>query len=498
MTPDWQTYLKNYDRIVLDFSAPLNMCSSERDELLCLLPAGSWQVAVPGSFEIDLEITAAADDVDQRSLAVRLQQLEEQLREQQRFFLFKGVYGAREIVRKLGTGSDRVCFVFHYISEFAEEVLLAGEDLRAGLLVVGPDGRLTAPAAGDGPDRMAGYRQLCALEVNRQTFVRGAVLADFDAREGAAVITGDRSRIILGRMLGQGGEGRVFLCDYDPDGTGVQYVVKIYHRGMLNMLRLMKLKRMEEMQVSYPGICWPQRMVYTDTPKGRPLGYLMKGVSGRDLASVCVSPDKVQRLYPNWRRRDLVRLCIYILERFQYLHLFGILIGDMRLKNVVVDEAGRPSLMDIDSAQVADIPCPVGYADYTPPEMQEVEFSRQLRSYDSESWAVAVLVFKILFFGLHPFQRVGGGETIEQDIRDGIFPYPEEGDQDYSLVPWGGYAQIWRYMPLPMRRLFRSIFVQGRRASLTEMLGMLRMYAKVLEKGLIPEGDRLFWDTEGP
>ena len=169
------------------------------------------------------------------------------------------------------------------------------------------------------------------------------------------------------------------------------------------------------------------------------------------------------------------------MQKIQYLHLFGILIGDLRLKNIVVDSFGNPCLVDIDSCQIENLPCPIGYPDFTPPELQHIEFKKVLRTYENEDFSCAVLLFKLLFCGIHPYDQRNGAETIEEEISDRSFPYPQNIQGDFTKIPWGGYEEMWRHTPHQMQTFLYDIFKNSIRYSLQEMILMLKTYNAFLD-----------------
>ena len=87
------------------------------------------------------------------------------------------------------------------------------------------------------------------------------------------------------------------------------------------------------------------------------------------------------------------------------------MVGDLNESNVLVTENARISLIDIDSFQVR-IPTAgnvvtyrslVGKPEYTPPELQGVNFRSVDRSYEHDRFALGVLIFQLLMEGNHPF-----------------------------------------------------------------------------------------------
>ena len=72
------------------------------------------------------------------------------------------------------------------------------------------------------------------------------------------------------------------------------------------------------------------------------------------------------------------------------------LVGDVNLSNIRIVSPDEAYLVDCDSVQVANLPCPVGHEMYTAPEIRGRDFSTFLRSKSSENHAVAALIFMLL------------------------------------------------------------------------------------------------------
>ena len=484
-----KTFLQNHSRIVLDFTFIANAAGSDAVEAFAdVLSECGCQVAVTNEFYEDMDVMRQGGREEQNNLLALTDRLMEQLRSRKSWFRFDKVYSAGQVLGVLGDNPE-VAFAFYVRSEFAEAVLESADSIRAGLLVVRDDGSFGAL---EGPEEI---RSVLSPEIDPEVLKTGTIKIEKLPDTGSRVFTRGGSEIVLGELVGQGGEGKVFRCR--EKGTMSQkHVVKIFHTGMLDILRLKKLRMMEQADICFEGICWPEKMVFTSD--GRPAGYLMSTGNGKDAYTVFSGPGKVKTLFPSWTRKDLVRLCIQILQRYQYLHIYGILVGDMRLKNLYVGLDGVPGIMDIDSAQIRGIPCPVGFEDFTPPELIGRSFRNSLRTFRNESYSVAVLIFEIFFFGLHPYDQIDGAETLAEDMKKLNFPYPGPGEFDYSRIPWGGYDEIWKNMPVQLQTFFCRVFRDGERFSLGEMICLLRTYERFIEQTSVsyPLAERLVYREE--
>jgi len=107
-------------------------------------------------------------------------------------------------------------------------------------------------------------------------------------------------------------------------------------------------------------------------------------------------------------------------------------IGDIKQQNLLVNPSGLVSIIDTDSFQIRD-PITgkiyrghVGSAEYTPPEMFNVDFSQVDRSELHDRFGLAIVIWQLLF-ATHPFtgQWTGGGNqpNIDKLIHQGDWIY---------------------------------------------------------------------------
>ena len=71
-----------------------------------------------------------------------------------------------------------------------------------------------------------------------------------------------------------------------------------------------------------------------------------------------------------------------------------------------------------------------------------------------------MLVFSILFCGLHPFATRNGAETLREEIINKQFPYTLDCSNE-EHIPLGGYNNIWRYLPEQIKTMLYNTFRLG-------------------------------------
>ena len=463
---DWNS-LDRVNLFVIDFSAVVNIVDEETLKVLTdFILSKNIKVAVSRDFYESYDVIIKSQNEEQKFISKKAYGFLSSLKKSNCLMYLSNVVDSKEIVEKL-SNNPKVCFIYYKCSEFAEN-LLSVKGICCSAIVVGEDGALHVCA-----DEKTIIEQ-SLTEINLSVIDDDYFNVDFDAFEGAGIKTRDGEELCLGKRLGSGGEGAVYECSGNPG-----YAVKVYHKGQLNKLRLKKMFLMEKKQVKYNGLCWPEKTVFSND--GKPIGYLMKKISGKPLSKIFDGDEAVLENFPMWKKQNLVLLAIKILQKIQYLHLQGIIVGDLRMENIVIDENGEPCLVDIDSCQIGGLPSPRGFHDFTPPELQRVEFKRNLRTYKAESFSCAVMIFKLLYCGIHPYDQRNGADSIEEEIALKSFPYPASNSGDFSRIPWGGYDEMWRHTPYQMQALFYDVFKNGNRSNLQEMILMLKTYGEFLE-----------------
>ncbi|MCY4540947.1 MAG: hypothetical protein OXB95_00920, partial [Rhodobacteraceae bacterium] len=282
----------------------------------------------------------------------------------------------------------------------------------------------------------------------------------------------------LGNAVGAGGEGTVFLTSIPGK------VAKIYRRERITRWRHEKLKRMVEAKVDCKGICWPEELLTNS--QGEFVGFLMPHAHGHPLQkSVFVSP-LLRKKFPDWTRRNLVNLCIGVLERIDYLHRMNVIIGDINPLNILAHGDGSaPYFVDVDSFQIEEFPCPVGTINFSAPEIQHWDsYSAHLRTKEHELFAVATMMFMILLPGKPPYSQQGG-ESQRKNIQQGNFPYPYPygGQGSGQTLPSGPWRYIWSHLPNPVQKEFHGSFQKRNRCSVADWLKVMEGYKQLIDSG---------------
>ena len=298
------------------------------------------------------------------------------------------------------------------------------------------------------------------------------------------VLSTEGDKFTLVKRLSGGAEGMVFTT------SNPKYVAKIYHKGVITPLRWAKLKKLTELGITSPGFCTPQHLLYF---RGVPVGYTMFIGKGTTLSNVFDGPDAILEHYPDWTRLDVCETLLNLIGKYLYLHMHDIVAGDIQLKNALINTSSSQYLIDMDSVQVGNLPCPVGTEEFTDPKLWGRDFSGFVRTLEDEDYSIAMLVFSVLFCGLHPYATRKGAETLREEILEHNFPYTLD-NSDKEHIPLGGYDHIWEYLPENLRIMLYKTFREGKSYEAVCWRAAVQEYMTKLENFVYddPEAYKLF------
>jgi DNA-binding helix-hairpin-helix protein with protein kinase domain len=104
-------------------------------------------------------------------------------------------------------------------------------------------------------------------------------------------------------------------------------------------------------------------------------------------------------------------------------------VGDINHSNALVNGNALVHFIDADSFQVRHQGtlhrCTVGVPEFTPPELQGLNLSTVERTAQHDRFGLAILIFKLLFMGRHPFagRFTRGDVSLPNAIEQGLFAY---------------------------------------------------------------------------
>jgi len=285
------------------------------------------------------------------------------------------------------------------------------------------------------------------------------------------------SKVTLGDKLNSGGEGAIYNFDKNT-------VAKIYNFHSLTSEKESKIDLIISKNIKLEGICAPTQSLFDENRKF--IGFLMPKADvqkGFELSTTIFQPGLIKHKLPNWSRIELVNLSITILNKIKYLHDLDIIIGDINPQNIIVKDDKTIFIVDVDSFQIDNFPCPVGTIHFTAPEIQNIpSFNGLIRTHEHEYFAVATLLFMIFMIGKTPYSYQGGG-NMKENILSMNFSYPL-GDEDNYMAPQGMWEFIWSEFSFDLRKAFYEVFKENRRITIVDWLNILNLYLEDLKNGL--------------
>ena len=287
----------------------------------------------------------------------------------------------------------------------------------------------------------------------------------------------ERPRRLASVRVRGGGEGDIYFTD-----TGE--VCKIYKRGKATAATERKLRVMVQNQLGHPQIRWPTDLALT---KGREFaGYFMPRAPGRTLIEAVTDADGLRSTFPQWTRADLADLAGRICDVVAYLHWHNVILGDLNDGNILVGADAVPWFIDTDSYQIGQFPSPVARLPFVHPDlMGGAGVNKVFRRVAHDRFALAALIFKILFIGSSPY--LGAPEFEEQDHRDRVFQFRKKAEGDPRIrkdAALGDAPFIWSQLPFYLRDAFWKVFREYKEDQLDarEWQDLLRRYAKDLRR----------------
>lgn len=229
--------------------------------------------------------------------------------------------------------------------------------------------------------------------------------------------------ILLGKELARGGEGRVCLVDGKPD-----VVAKIYlDKALQKHDKAGKIKAMCDLydQDVAKFSALPQRVIFDS--HGKVVGFIMEKITDFKEIHNLYGISTKRKLFDFADWGFMVHTAKNLACAVDTLHNKNIVIGDINQGNILVNNQAMIKLIDCDSYQVEYngqfYLCEVGVPEYTSPELQGQSFNGVHRTKNHDCFGLAVMIFKILMFGRHPYSGVGAPPEIEKAISQGYYCY---------------------------------------------------------------------------
>jgi len=216
-------------------------------------------------------------------------------------------------------------------------------------------------------------------------------------------------------------------------------------------------------------VAWPTRALY-ERPGGRFVGYAMPLIQlnrYQESEVVFIESLRTKTYGQRFTYEHLMIAAYNFAMTVHYIHQAGHSVGDLREKNILVDDQGQVCLVDCDSFQIIDEANRRFFASqtYTPAYLAPEWIGRDLAKVnrrDNDQFALGVWIFQMLMNGMHPYQAKGGkanqAPSLSEKIKRGTYPYGgRRGVQPPPAAP--DYSQV----PKRLQALFTACFVKGHR-----------------------------------
>ena len=437
--------LSRYLSIVLDYSVVLEYSNGVWfDELLSLFNDYGIDCYVNDTFKVLHKCVVAQNDVKDKHVQGAMRSLMQSLLTTNRLHLIN-TCNTERFIEQVNELNESVLLTTKK-SILAKRLYEIAPEFDHDVAILSPTGLKIYPSVA----QMIEDNPLPSLS----NLAKNNSFLDADARAsiGDVVTYNNGEKLTLEKRLSGGAEGMVFITD-NP-----KYVAKIYHKGVITPLRWAKLKKLTDLGITSSGFCCPQHLLYF---RGIPVGYTMFMGKGSTLSNVFDGPDAIIEHYPDWTRLDVVETLLSLIDKYLYLHMHDVVAGDIQLKNALIYDSVTQYLIDMDSVQIGNLPCPVGTEDFTDPALWGKDFSGFVRTLSDEDYSISMLVFSVLFCGLHPYATRNGAETLREEILNHNFPYDLD-NADTEHIPVGGYDHIWEYLPDYLRKMLYRTFKEGK------------------------------------
>jgi DNA-binding helix-hairpin-helix protein with protein kinase domain len=261
----------------------------------------------------------------------------------------------------------------------------------------------------------------------------------------------------LGKRIGGGGEGDVFLVENLPDRA-----VKIY-KEHLRVSREPKVRAMigGSLASATNLVAFPSEIT-TDLTGGFG-GFAMRLVKSFWPMHELYSPKSRKLQYPKADYRHLVHAALNVARAVGKVHETGCVIGDFNHSGVLISQDSVVALIDADSFQFTingrSYPCVVGMPDFTPPELQGRDLKTVTRTKAQDHFGLAVAIFQLLAMGKHPYAgRFAGPDlTMGEAIAQNRFAFSIARQTQTRTTPPPGSILLNDFPP-PIAQAFEAAF----------------------------------------
>lgn len=277
----------------------------------------------------------------------------------------------------------------------------------------------------------------------------------------------------LGEKIQDGGEGTVYHIQKDQN-----LVAKIYHNTTSpdKMQRLEKKLRVMVRDSSFDAwqdgtlrFAWPQDVLYEN---GKFCGFIMPFAKDT-FAFHEILWDSGRDKFKHYDYNRSIAIAYNLTQAVDYVHTHGYVIGDMNIKNFRFSRDCRVIVLDVDSFDITDpatgehYKCSVGHPEMLAPELQGMRLDTERAKFTKETdyFSLAILIFRILMNGAHPFNapKIESADDYDSSSSDnGTMTDIAKGKCPYVSTDTGRkvpiYAPDFAMLPASLQTLFCRTF----------------------------------------
>ena len=263
----------------------------------------------------------------------------------------------------------------------------------------------------------------------------------------------------------RGGEGNVYHTYHN-------LMCKLFRGHHQNYFNHKKIMDMLSIEINNTYIIWPKDVVYYNNTF---VGFLMDEVKG----SVTLD-DLRDTGFEGYSVLDRFKLALAFLKHVEYLHEKNIIIGDIKLPNVLVKGPEELFIIDTGSFQVFDYPCTVFTKEYSNKQYTSDSLRKQLRDVEDEYYAVNKVIFELMMLkGPHY-----SPDSIEIDLDSLVRPFHYKLKPPRSASNLFAHEMVWFGLSERMREYFYYFFVKGTITYLEDWIQELSSFIRSAEASL--------------
>jgi len=245
----------------------------------------------------------------------------------------------------------------------------------------------------------------------------------------------DKKEIHLQKKpFAKGGQGEVFnIINYKNKVAKIfnfkEESEKIRTEAKINFM-LKNCPTKNSSQEVKDAIVWPENLIYDKNQSF--VGYIMPFVEDSNPLEHLCDKEPQKKLGNAWQKFDVTngdlirkKILCNLSNAISELHRTGnYVLVDMKPDNILINQKGKVSIIDLDSIQIAEKKSLVFEAeaytsDYSPPERKNFDGKAKLKNWDYFSFGI--IAYKILLC-VHPFSSGHSDyNTIEDFIENGKF-----------------------------------------------------------------------------